>query len=234
MHCEKELRGAMVTRFLKRPFGDQIAFLQQLRREFEATGAVAPSSRFLARAITKPLEHRDGPARILEIGPGTGAVTRQIVQRLRPDDRLDLVELNGGFVEILQQKFRDDPVFQAAADRAKIHMCAVQDFEADGQYDFIISGLPLNNFPAELVREIFDVCFGLLEPNGILSYFEYMFVRRFRRVLSRGSERARLTALEEILDARLQQHRFRTNGVLANIPPAWVHHLRKEETSRAD
>ena len=101
----------------RRLFGDHFDFLRQLREEFEATGAVAPSSRFLARAIAKPFEQREGPARVLEVGPGTGAVTRRIVQLLKADDRLDLVELNGKFVEILERKFRDDPLFQAAADR---------------------------------------------------------------------------------------------------------------------
>jgi phosphatidylethanolamine/phosphatidyl-N-methylethanolamine N-methyltransferase len=212
----------------RRPFGDQLEFLRQWRREFDSTGAILPSSRFLAQAITRPLEQHAQPVRILEVGPGTGAVTRRIVELLQADDRLDLVELNGQFVEILEGKFREDPIFRAAAGRAEIHSCALQKFEADGQYDYIVSGLPLNNFPPEVVREIFEVCFGLLKPGGVLSYFEYMFVRRLRRAVSGGSERTRLSDLNDVLGSYLSRHRFRTTGVLANVPPAWVHHLRGE------
>ncbi|MCH7685573.1 MAG: methyltransferase domain-containing protein, partial [Planctomycetes bacterium] len=161
-------------------------FLRGWRREFHTTGAIAPSSRFLARAITRPIEQRSGPVRILEVGPGTGAVTRRIIQLLRPDDRLDLVELNDRFAAILEQKFREDRLFRKAADQAQIHVCAVQEFQSAGNYDFIISGLPLNNFSADAVREIFDVCFGLLAPEGVLSYFEHILLRRLRGVFSRG------------------------------------------------
>src|SRR3712207_2100544 len=61
------------------PVRDHLEFLRQFRRQFETTGAVAPSSRFLAAAMTGPLSRRTKPARILEVGPGTGAVTRKIV-----------------------------------------------------------------------------------------------------------------------------------------------------------
>lgn len=216
----------MVIQHLRRPLGDQVAFLRQLRREFDATGAVAPSSRFLAKALTRPIEQREGPVRILEIGPGTGAVTRRIAEILRPDDRLDLVELNEQFASILERKFREDKQFQAVADRAQVHVCAVQEFEAEGDYDFIVSGLPLNNFSAEAVREIFDVCFRLLSPTGVLSYFEYIGVRRMRRLISGADERARLTALDGVLSEYLNGHRVQTVAVPANLPPAWVHHLR--------
>jgi phospholipid N-methyltransferase len=215
----------VVIQRLQRPLGDQVAFLRQLRREFEATGAVAPSSRFLAKAMTQPSEQRQGPVRILEIGPGTGAVTRRIVELLRPDDRLDLVELNDQFATILKRKFREDHLFQTVSDRAHVHVCAVQDYESEGGYDFIISGLPLNNFSADAVREIFDVCFGLLSPTGVLSYFEYIGVRRLRRLFSGANERARLTALDAVLNEYLSGHRVQTVAVLANLPPAWVHHL---------
>src|SRR5437870_2641258 len=82
---------------MKRFIGDHLEFFRQYRRRFQTTGAVAPSSRFLARALAKPFEQHARPCRVLEIGPGTGAVTRRIVRLLKPDDRLDLVELNENF-----------------------------------------------------------------------------------------------------------------------------------------
>jgi phospholipid N-methyltransferase len=211
---------------MRRAFGEHIEFLRQYRRRFETTGAVAPSSRFLARALTRPLQQHGGPVRVLEIGPGTGAVTRRITRLLKPHDHLDLVELNDQFVQLLKRRFADDPDFRRVADRTGVHQCPIQDFQAEAPYDFIISGLPLNNFPPPLVREIFEVCFKLLAPGGVLSYFEYMYMRPLRKIVSNGEGKQRLTELEVVLKEYLGAHRFRRDWVFVNIPPAWVQHLR--------
>lgn len=211
---------------MRRIVADHVEFLRQYRRRFETTGAVAPSSRFLARALARPFERHPGPARILEVGPGTGAVTQRIVRLLKPEDRLDLVELNEHFVHVLKRKFDSDPAYRRVSDRACVHQCAIQDFAATAPYDFIVSGLPFNNFPPALVREIFDVFFRLLAPGGVLSYFEYMYMRPLRRMISNADGRKRLGELETILQERLRSHRMRRDWVFVNIPPAWVQHLR--------
>lgn len=212
---------------MKRFLGEHLEFLRQYRRRFTTTGAVAPSSRFLARAMTRPMQQHPGPARILEVGPGTGAVTKRIVKLLKPDDRLDLVELNENFVQVLRRRFADDPHFARAADRTQVHQCPIQEFPAEQPYDFIICGLPFNNFPPELVHEILGVMFRLLAPAGVLSYFEYMYMRPLRKVVSSRAARTRLGELETVLQGYLSQHRFRRDWVFVNLPPAWVQHLRR-------
>ena len=222
----------MIPERIRRSISEQVAFLKQLRCRFKTTGAIAPSSRFLADALTGPLAGKTGPVRVLEVGPGTGAVTRRIVQLLGPDDRLDLVELNEQFAAILQQRFRDEHPFRDAAVQSQIHLCSLQEFQPDGNnYDCIISGLPLNNFSAEVVREIFDACFRLLVPGGVLSYFEYIGLRRLRCFVTSSTERRRLKTLDEVLRSALAGHGYDKNRVLANLPPAWVHHLKDNNTS---
>ncbi|MCH8828672.1 MAG: methyltransferase domain-containing protein, partial [Planctomycetes bacterium] len=137
---------------------DQIQFFRQFRTQSKTTGSILPSSRFLARAMTGPMESRRGPLRILEVGPGTGAVTRRIVRFLKPEDRFDLVEINPSFAQRLKNRFLNDPVFERVASQSHVHACALKEFESDQSYDFILSGLPMNNFSADLVRETFD-CF---------------------------------------------------------------------------
>ena len=211
---------------MKRIVGEHWEFLRQFRKAFSTTGSIAPSSRFLARTMTQPLEARAHPLRILEVGPGTGAVTRRLVSILGPDDTLDLVELNKDFVALLERKFSQEEAYKKAADRTRIHCCALQEFKADAPYDIIISGLPMNNFPPELVSDIMSVFFQLLAPDGVLSYFEYMFMRSLRRKVAVGSNRNRMNALEKVLRPYLQENRFRRDWVFANFPPAWVQHLR--------
>ena len=115
---------------MKQALADHLAFFTQFRETFMTTGAIAPSSRFLARAMTAPLARRTGPIRVLEIGPGTGAVTDHLVRLLQPDDQFDLVELNPKFVEILQDRFGSQAHYQHVAHCSKVHQLPLQDFES--------------------------------------------------------------------------------------------------------
>lgn len=214
---------------MKRVAADHVKFLREYFRTFETTGAIAPSSRFVARALTKPLHERTDNVRILEAGPGTGSVTSEIIRHLKPGDRLDIVEINSRFADALSERFESDPRYMAVADCAEIHVCALQEFQADAQYDSIVSGLPFNNFPSELVEELFDACLELLRPGGTMSFFEYMYVRPVRRIVSGSRERLRLREIEEIFEVRFSKYHMRTDWVFVNIPPAWVQHLRIPE-----
>lgn len=210
---------------MKGLIGEHVEFLRQYRQRFETTGAIAPSSRFLARALTRPIERHHGPVRVLEVGPGTGAVTRRIVRLLKPDDWLDLVELNESFVGVLRRRFADDRHYRRVADRARVHQCPIQEYRSERPYDYIVCGLPFNNFPLPLVTAIFQAMFGLLAPGGVLSYFEYMYMRPLRRMVSNAAGRQRLSELDAALVEYQRAHRIRRDWVFVNFPPAWVQHL---------
>ena len=214
-------------------FRDHVEFFRQFRTHFHTTGSVAPSSRHLAQAMTRHIAAPRGPARILEVGPGTGAVTRRILKLLRPGDRLDLVELNESFANLLRQRFQSDPAFQPAAGQAQVHVCGIETFKSDAKYDYIISGLPFNNFSPAFVSQVLQAFDELMAPGGMLSYFEYMYVRPLRRLVSRQSERTRLTELDCVLSAFRSRHGASRDSVFLNIPPAWVQHLRKGHTGAA-
>ena len=205
------------------------SFWREFRRNFHDTGAVAPSSRYLAAALARYVGSQPAACRILEVGPGTGAVTRQIVRRLTSDDQLDLVELNANFVELLRERFQSDPDFQPAAPRARVLHHRLEELPAGQPYDLIISGLPLNNFAAGDVAAILDCFAALLRPGGTLSFFEYIAVRPLRSLVSRSAERARLREIGRLLGELLAPHEIRRDCVLRNVPPAWVHHLQLAE-----
>ena len=84
-------------------------FFRESRRHFRDFGAVMPSSPFLARALASPLGGPRRPRHILEVGPGTGSVTREILKRMIPGDRLDAVELNEHFVQRIRLLLQHDP-----------------------------------------------------------------------------------------------------------------------------
>jgi len=213
---------------------EYVTFFKEFRGRFETTGAIAPSSRFLAAAMLRPLRQRvsESPVRVLEIGPGTGAVTDWLVHQIKPGDTLDLVELNETFAGVLREKFMTDRDYAQIAERSQVHVVPLQDFHAAQPYDFIISGLPLNNFPADLVDEIFDAYFRLLSPGGTLSYFEYMYVRSIRKRVGARPSRERLGRIDATMGHFVNRYRVRRDWIFVNIPPAWVQHLRKNDSSQ--
>ena len=211
-------------------FSTHRTFLQEFRRQFHTTGAVLPSSRFLAAALARYVrEGRDraaqSPRRILEVGPGTGSVTDKIAMNLGPADHLDLVEINQEFVDLLQRRFAEVPELRAVSDRVRILNRPIEAM-ADGEpYDLIVSGLPLNNFSVADVQRILGVLEGLLKPGGRLSFFEYFLLREMRSVVSRGKERERLRGIDGILREVLGRGEIRRELIWLNTPPASVHHL---------
>lgn len=207
----------------------QRLFFREFRRNFRTTGAILPSGRALgielARYVRQP--PTDGaPRRILEAGPGTGAVTRQLIAALAPADALVLVEFNSAFVDVLNGRLAGDPHFKPAAGRVRVLHGKVEDVAEAGAYDLIVSGLPLNNFSRQDVAQILGTFGRLLRPGGIVSFFEYAAVRRAKTLLSRDHERRRLHGVDRVLKRWLGEHRLRSELVVANLPPAWVHHAR--------
>ena len=207
---------------------DHRLFLREYLRHFHHTGAIAPSSRWLGAALARHVSDGRGSRRVLEVGPGTGAVTAQIVSRLGENDRLDLVELNPTFVEHLRRRLECEPSFASVADRVRVINSPVEQLSCEQPYDAIVSGLPFNNFSVDDVRRILQTFSTLMAPGGTLSFFEYVGVRPARALVSGRTERQRLRgigrALREVLDGR----EFRRECVWPNLPPAWVHHVRAQ------
>lgn len=206
-------------------WNDYRVFFREFRSNFYTTGAVLPSGRLLARALTRFVAEPGPPRRILEVGPGTGAVTAELVRRLRPTDTLDLVELNDRFVERLRERFATEPGFVEVGDRCRVLHQSVEALPNAEPYDLIVSGLPLNNFSVPLVESILRKFRALLRPGGTLSFFEYIAIRQIKSGISSRSERERLRGVSGALDELLRSDEIRRDWVWLNVLPAWVHHV---------
>jgi phospholipid N-methyltransferase len=214
---------------MRQTWADYRVFLREFRRTFESTGAVMPSGPALSAALAHFVREGDqceGGRRILEVGPGTGAVTGHIVRALRADDRLELVERNDEFAARLAERLTHDELLRPCADRITLHHASVEELSEDRPYDVIVSGLPLNNFSVAFVEQLLAKLQRLLAPGGTLSFFEYVAVRRVKAALSRQAERERLRGIGRLLGELLSAHEIRRDRVLTNVPPAWVHHVR--------
>ncbi|MGC3968611.1 MAG: methyltransferase domain-containing protein [Pirellulales bacterium] len=223
-------------------------FLQQYRANFKHTGAVLPSGGSLGRALTRYVRRRDGDAppqsgtapqagaatnspaavalRILEVGPGTGAVTKHIAAALRPGDQFDMTELNEAFCMHLRERFAAEPPFCHVSTQSRVLHCPIEQLSADEPYDLIISGLPLNNFNVDEVEHILGIFERLLKPGGTLSFFEYIGIRKVRALVSDAQGRKRLRGIEAAMNGILRRGEIHRDHVWPNVPPAYVHHVR--------
>lgn len=188
-----------------------------------------PSSRFLADELARFV--REGksanrPAwRVLEIGPGTGAVTDSIIAALGPEDTLDLVELNDEFVAHLRHRLATEPAWQAVSSRVRILHQPVELLEGDVPYDRIVSGLPFNNFAVADVERILNAWDRLVAPNARLSYFEYFAIRKVRSLVGNRADRERLRGIGRVTGNLLARRETVRKVVWLNSLPACVHHL---------
>jgi phosphatidylethanolamine/phosphatidyl-N-methylethanolamine N-methyltransferase len=206
---------------------DITLFFSQFTESFTTTGAIAPSSPLLGRAITKPLSLRSPrPIQVLEVGAGTGAFTRQITKHLRAGDHLEIYELNPRFCEYLRQNLPWE-VFQSNGIRCRLHNADVRDIGRNLQYDYIVCGLPFNNFEPELVSEILAVLIDRLATDGVFSYFEYNLSHEFKSKFLKSKDQQRMLRVGKIVRSFVEQHQFGYRQVWLNLPPARARYCQK-------
>lgn len=203
-------------------------FLAEAMRDLRTTGAVAPSGRALARALTAPVTAAgDGPLTVLEAGAGTGSVTRALVARLPPYSRVDVVEANSRFARGLRQLARTDWSSPAGTAAVRVHEARVEQWETTHRYDAIVSGLPFANLPPGQVEAIMRRYLDLLRPGGSLTYFAYRGVRAMRGLAGSRREAHRHCAVTEVLAGYQRRYAVGCRTVWPNVPPARVWCLRR-------
>jgi len=150
-----------------------------------------------------------------------------IAKRMIPGDTLDAVEINSAFAQAMRDLVASDPVFDATRDRIRVIEADLLTLPQSGDYDAIICGLPFNNFDPELVRKLFDAMEGLLKPGGRLSYFEYWAIRTLKSPFVGSHMRQRLKGIGNLTGEIRKRMGASTRLILANFPPALIHHMNK-------
>ncbi|HEX8385766.1 MAG TPA: methyltransferase domain-containing protein [Rubricoccaceae bacterium] len=203
---------------------DLLVFVDQVRRGGGSIGAVIPSSRALGRRMVEGLPAAGRPRRVLEVGAGTGAFTRELVRALGPADTLVVVELNPAFCEILRGRLA---TWTARPDAPRVELVEgdVLAYEPAAPFEAVVSSIPFNALPEALVARIVHKLHDVLAPGGTLAYFEYTGFRTVREGVRRARGERGLSAVE----SELGPHVVGTRRVLWNVPPATVRQVRFEE-----
>ena len=130
-------------------------------------GAVVPSSDALARAITQSIDPAGGP--VLELGPGTGVFTRQILAAGLPPQDLVLVEKHRDFVSHLYEQFPCVRVEQLDATQ----LASNKLLRAEQGFQAVISGLPLLAMSPCTQLKVLYGCLRFMRPEAALYQFTY-------------------------------------------------------------
>lgn len=206
-------------------------FLQGYLKAPTTVGAVAPSSPALAAALCAPYRRHAGPARVLEVGAGTGPVTRELARLLKPQDHLDICEIEPQFVEILRRDVLTLPTLAQPLAEGRVRLLSgpVQEVARPGEYDFVVCGLPFTAFELAAAQSAMTAIRTSLRPGGVLSYFEYIGLRWISRTFTLGAGRKRIRSVSAFVGENIRRYQFDRRSVLRNFPPAFARHLRFDE-----
>ncbi len=185
---------------------DQMLFIQEWAHSPMSIGAVCASSPFLADTMAQavPLEKS---GLIVELGAGTGSVTKALLRAGIAPERLRVIEKSDRLAGFLQQQFPDVQILGAGAETLR------QIVETAGRgatVDAIVSSLPLRSLPQAICKEILEQVANVLCVRGVYVQFTYALFG------------------QEISNLPPNLRKVHTQTVLRNIPPAKVEVYRKK------
>lgn len=186
-------------------------FVTRALREPSTIGAVIPSSPVLAREMAGVVPTAGSPV-VVELGPGTGALSGAVADRMPSGGRHIAVELDSGMVDHLRRSMPWLEVVQGDAMQLG-KLLADAGVES---VDAVVSGLPWSLFPGESQVRILHEVGGVLAPGAAFTTIAYAHAlgmsgaRLFRRRLGR--------AFDEVVTTRT---------VWRNVPPARTYVCRR-------
>jgi phosphatidylethanolamine/phosphatidyl-N-methylethanolamine N-methyltransferase len=195
----------------ERPLGDEVRFLKTLFESPRLTGAVSPSGRSLARAMARAVG-ASGEGLVVELGPGTGPVTRALIEQGVSPEQLILVEYEAAFCRLLSQRFPGVSVRQGDAYALRRTLADL----TDRPIRAIVSSLPLLNQPPLRRTALIEDAFALMAPGGVFVQFTYGVASPIPRPASAGRFSAHATA-----------------PIWLNLPPARVWTYRVDPNARS-
>jgi len=176
-----------------------------LRRP-RSIGAIVPSSRRLAAAIADEVDFTV-PGVVVELGGGTGSITRALLARAAHPDEVVVVEREASLCDLLAARFPGVRVIRGDARNLKGLLRAA----GIGPVKAIVSGLPLRSLSGRCHDAIIRAAFSVLAPGGVFVQFTYGLAAPVRRAL---------VGRDGLIGRR-------SRWVLANLPPAALWRYRR-------
>jgi phosphatidylethanolamine/phosphatidyl-N-methylethanolamine N-methyltransferase len=162
---------------------DHSLFLGKFLRQGTAIASLAPSSRWLSQTTVRNIPWPTARV-IVELGAGTGPITRVLAEKARPECRVVVLERDPDFARLLHQRFDHLPHFDVIEGDVR-NLTEILGTRGITTADYVVSGLPVPSFPGELQRDLFRVVKQVLDPAGTFNQITEMpwvywrFYKRF-------------------------------------------------------
>ncbi|MET4558895.1 phosphatidylethanolamine/phosphatidyl-N-methylethanolamine N-methyltransferase [Lysinibacillus parviboronicapiens] len=153
-----------------------ITFFTEFIKHPKNTGAISPSSKLLAKKMVESISCHEAQC-IVELGPGTGSFTKEIVKRKGQQTKLVLIENNEVFSTALKKKYQDDSsviVIHGSAENLRTYLTSLH----IKKIDYILSGLPFTSLEPAVSSRILNSVHDTLEENGEFITFQYSLIRK--------------------------------------------------------
>ncbi len=174
-------------------------------------GTVWPSSNALCKQLICDINLENAQS-VVELGPGTGVVTQQIIANMHENAHFFAIELNEAICDNFRKKLPEVKIYNDSAANLK----TLLEHEGLSHADCIVSGLPWASLPMAVQKEIMDAVVECLVPGGYFTTFAYLqgtllpAARKFRKQLDNHFSRVEKSSV-----------------IWRNLPPAFVYRCRK-------
>lgn len=192
---------------------EALSFFGHWVRRPRSIGAVAPSGEVLARAMAREIDF-DRPGLIVELGGGTGSITRALVERAASPRDIVVIEREASMAARLARRF---PETQVICGDARDLPRLLRGIGA-GEVKAVVSGLPLLSLPPRVRYGILRQAVSVLAPDGVLLQFTYGLTAPV------GSDTA----------TRIGIRGERSGYVVRNLPPASLWRYRRDAGTGAN
>jgi phospholipid N-methyltransferase len=173
-----------VRRRVMRALGPWGVFFEGFLEHPVMVGSIIPSSRYTIRKMLAPVNW-DECKLFVEYGPGVGTFCRPVLDRLRRDGTLIVIDTNPLYIDYLRATITDGrfvPVLGSAADVEEIVRAHGHD-----RADYVLSGLPFSTLPDGVGPAIVAATHRVLRPGG--AFLVYQFSARARNYMARRFQR---------------------------------------------
>lgn len=140
-----------------------LVFARNFLKYPKHVGWVLPSSRFLVEDVLRQIDWQEART-IVEYGPGLGAFTARVLERMRPDARLIALEINPEFIRELSRSLPDPRLHLVEASAADVD--AVLGCLGVAHADYVISGIPFSTLPPAVREVVVQKTHAVLRPQG--------------------------------------------------------------------
>jgi phospholipid N-methyltransferase len=176
----QERRGVKLKRKIAEALGPAGVFFQGFLEHPRMVGSIIPSSKSTIDKMLSPVNW-DECKLFVEYGPGVGTFCRPVLERLRRDGELIVIDTNPLFIDYLNRTIRDSR-FHAVLGSAEDVEAIVRSLGHE-QADYVLSGLPFSTLPEGVGPAIAAATHRVIRQGG--AFLTYQFSTTARDLTAR-------------------------------------------------